>query len=110
MYFKKKIAYLFILERGREGEREEEKHNVWLPPACPLLGTWPATQAYALDQEPNRWPLDFQAGTQSTEPHQLGLHMYFLYWKTKTQEFHLVLQNYLTSFFFLEKKIKESAY
>ena len=36
-------------ERGREGEREEEKH--WydcLPLTCPQLVTWPKTQACAL--------------------------------------------------------------
>ena len=38
---------LFILERGREGEREEEKLNVWLPLMHPLPGTWPTTQACA---------------------------------------------------------------
>ena len=41
------FIYLF-LELGREGEREGEKHCVWLPLVCPLLGTWPATQAHAL--------------------------------------------------------------
>ena len=39
---------------------------------CPLLGTWPATQACALDWELNQWPFDLQASTQSTEPHQPG--------------------------------------
>ena len=40
--------YLFIFrERGREGERERNI-NVWLPLAWPLLGIWPATQAWAL--------------------------------------------------------------
>ena len=55
-----KIFYLFIFrERGREGEREGEKHqsvrdwfnqsdNDWLPLTCPRLGTWPETQARAL--------------------------------------------------------------
>ena len=38
--------YLFIFrERGKEGEREGEKRNLWLPLTHPLLGTWPATQA-----------------------------------------------------------------
>ena len=39
----------------------------------PPLGTWPATQACALDWELNRQPFGLQAGTQSTEPHQPGL-------------------------------------
>ena len=40
--------YLF-LERGEVREKERERNiNVWLPLACPQLGTWPATQACAL--------------------------------------------------------------
>ena len=66
-----KIFYLFIylfiylliyLERGREGERGNI--NVWLPLACPLLGTWPTTQACALEWASNWQCLDSQAGTQ----------------------------------------------
>ena len=45
-FFFFKILFIFI-ERGREGKRERNS-NVWLPLMCPLLGTWPATQAYVL--------------------------------------------------------------
>ena len=46
-YFKD-FTYLF-LQRGEEKEKEKEKSiNVWLPLACPILGTWPTTQACAL--------------------------------------------------------------
>ena len=45
MYFLKRF-YLF-LERG-EGREKERNNSVWLPPVCPLLGTWPTTQACAL--------------------------------------------------------------
>ena len=39
-YFKR--LYLFIFrERGREGEREGQSINVWLPLAHPPLRTWP---------------------------------------------------------------------
>ena len=42
------FIYLFIFgKRGKEGERERNI-NVWLPLACPRLGTWPVTQACAL--------------------------------------------------------------
>ena len=43
-----KRFYLF-LDRG-EGREEERKRsiNMWLRLTCPLLGTWPATQACAL--------------------------------------------------------------
>ena len=40
---------LLFLERGKGREKERERNiNVWLPLTCPLLGTWPATQACAL--------------------------------------------------------------
>ena len=65
--------YLFIFrQRGREGERDRNI-NVWLSLLLPPLGTWPATQACALDWKLNRRPFGSQAGTQSTEPHQPGL-------------------------------------
>ena len=38
--------YLFTCREGKGGR--EENINVWLPLTCPLLGTWPATQAFAL--------------------------------------------------------------
>ena len=45
--FFKDFIYLFFRERRREGENRKRNINVWLPLTCPLLGTWPATQAYA---------------------------------------------------------------
>ena len=48
LYVLKDFIYLF-LERGEGREKERERNiNVWLPLACPLLGTWPVTQACAL--------------------------------------------------------------
>ena len=44
---------------GREEERERNI-NVWLPLTRPLLGTWPATQACALDWESNQQPFGSQ--------------------------------------------------
>ena len=50
--------YLFIFrEWGREGEREGEKHHVWLPLEQPLLGTRPTTQACALTANQTGNPL-----------------------------------------------------
>ena len=38
---------------GERREKERERNiNVWLPLACPLLGTWPTTQACTLEVEP----------------------------------------------------------
>ena len=35
-----------FLERGEVRDKERERNiNVWLPLTCPLLGTWPPTQA-----------------------------------------------------------------
>ena len=49
--------YLF-LERGEGREKERERNiNVWLPLACPVLGTWPATHACALTGNPIGDPL-----------------------------------------------------
>ena len=40
---------MFFLEREERKEKERERNiHVWLPLACPLLRTWPATQACAL--------------------------------------------------------------
>ena len=42
------FIYLF-LEKGEGRKKERERNiNVWLPLDCPLLGTWPSTQACAL--------------------------------------------------------------
>ena len=42
------FIYLF-LERGEQREKEREGNiNVWLPLTCPVLGTWPTTQACVL--------------------------------------------------------------
>ena len=49
-FFKKDFIYLFPDRgEGKEKEKERERNiSVWLPLACPLLGTWPATQACSL--------------------------------------------------------------
>ena len=65
LFLKKDYIYLF-LERGEGREKERERNiNAWLPLVRPLLGTWLATQAYALDWESNQLPFDLQAGTQT---------------------------------------------
>ena len=47
-FFFNLFVYLF-LERGEGREKERERNiSVWLPLTCPLLGTWPATQACAM--------------------------------------------------------------
>ena len=44
-FFKILNFYLFIFrQRGKEGEREGEKHKCVVALVRPLLGTWPATR------------------------------------------------------------------
>ena len=46
--FKKYFIYLFLVRvEGKEEERERNI-DVWLPPVCPLLGTWLTSEACAL--------------------------------------------------------------
>ena len=68
----KYFIYFTFRERGREGEREGEKHLpvashtsptrdlAWNPGMCP-------------DQESNWWPFTLQNNAQPTEPHWSGL-------------------------------------
>ena len=56
---------LFIFREGKRGRKSGKRNiNVWLPPARPLLGVWPTTQACAVDRESNQRPFDSQASTQ----------------------------------------------
>ena len=45
-FFFLKSLFIIFRERGKEGEREGEKHG--LPLSQPQMGTWPTTQACAL--------------------------------------------------------------
>ena len=74
--FLKDFIYLF-LDRGEGREKERERNIIVCSLECPLLGTWPATQACALTgNQPET--LGLQAGAQSTEPHQPGPYTYSL--------------------------------
>ena len=46
--FLKKDFILFLDRRERREKERERNINVWLLLTCPLLGTWPTTQACAL--------------------------------------------------------------
>ena len=49
-----------------------EKHQCVVARHVSPTGTWPTTQACALDWELNWRPFGSQAGTQSSEPGQIG--------------------------------------
>ena len=53
LFFFKDFIYLH-LERGRDGEREGEKHQCVVASHAPLLGTSPTTQVCVLDWEQNQ--------------------------------------------------------
>ena len=71
LFFFLDFIYLF-LERRREGEWEGEKHQCVVAPHTPRAGDLAHNPGTYPDWEWNRRPLDLQAGTQSTEPHQPG--------------------------------------
>ena len=50
---------------------------MWLPLACPLLGTWPATQACALTGNRTGDPSVRRPALNPTEPHEPGI-LFFL--------------------------------
>ena len=66
--------YLSIIrERGREGEREGEKHQCVVASGVPPTGDLAGKPGMHPEWESNRRPFGSQACTQSTEPHQPGL-------------------------------------
>ena len=65
---------LFIFrERGREGEREGEKHQSVVASHVPPTGDLAHNPGMCLDWESNQRPFGLQAGTQSTGSHQQRL-------------------------------------
>ena len=65
----KHFIYLF-LERGREGDRDREKHQCVVAFPAPPTGDLARNPSMCRDRESNQWPFDSQAHGQSTEPHQ----------------------------------------
>ena len=58
--------------RGREGEKEGEKHQYVVISRAPPPSDVACNSGMCPDWESNRRPFGSQAGTQSTEPHQPG--------------------------------------
>ena len=68
-----KRFYLFIFrERGKEGEREREKHQGVVASHVPPRGDLARNPGMCPDWELNRRPFRLQVDSQSTKPHQPG--------------------------------------
>ena len=76
VFFSLKDFIYLCLERGREGEREGEKHQCVVASHTPPTGDLACNPGMCPDWESNQRPFGSQAGTQSTEPHQPGLTFY----------------------------------
>ena len=66
------LKILFVLEKGRDGEREEEKHLCVDASHPPPTGDLARNPGMCSGWESNWRPFGLQAGTRSIEPHQPG--------------------------------------
>ena len=71
------MIYL-LLERGREGEREGEKHQCVVASHAPLTGDLAHNPGMCPDWELSQLPFGSQACVQPTKPHQPGQNWCFL--------------------------------
>ena len=72
------LKTLFIFrDRGREGEREGEKHQCVVASHVPPTGDLAHIPGMCPDWESNQRPFGSQAHAQSTEPHQPELTFLF---------------------------------
>ena len=65
--------FILFLERGREGEKEEEKHQCVVATWAPPTGDPACNPGMCSNWELNSRPFGLQSSAQSTEPHQPGL-------------------------------------
>ena len=80
-YFLKKILFIFR-ERGKEGEREGDKHQCVIASCVSPTGDLAHNPGMCPDWELNQRPFGLQAGAQSTETHKprhISFYFYCLY-------------------------------
>ena len=63
---------MYFRQRGREGEREGEKHQCVFASHMPPIGDLACNPSMCPDWESNQRPFGTQACAQSTESHQAG--------------------------------------
>ena len=71
-HFFKDFIYFIFRERGREGEREGEKHQCVVASCMPPTGDLIHNPGMCPDWESNLTPFAFQAYAQAAELHQPG--------------------------------------
>ena len=69
---------MFLRKRGKEGEREGEKHQCVVAPHAPPAGDLACNPGLCPDWESNQQLFGLQASTQSTEPHETGLNFFYI--------------------------------
>ena len=79
LFFINLFLFIYFLERGKEGEREGEKHQCVVPSHTPPTGDLACNQGMCPDWESNGQHRGSQAYSQSTELHQPGLITIALY-------------------------------
>ena len=89
-----KRFYLFIFrERGREGEREGEKHQCVVASLIPPAGDLACSPGSCPDWESNQWLFGSEAGTQSTPAR--AMYKPLIYSKTSDYYIKLLLFWYI---------------
>ena len=85
IYFLKRFYLCMIFsKRGREGEREGEKHQCVVVSCEPSTGDLACNPDICPDWESNQWPFGSQAGTQFIEHTGQG-GIYFFFYICKVQ-------------------------
>ena len=87
------IYFYFQRERGREGERDGEKHQCVVASHMHPTGDLAHNSGMCPEWQSNGWPFGSQADTQSTEPHQPELIYVNLKESHKTDCFLTLKQN-----------------
>ena len=71
-WFPQNYFFYLFLDRGREGEREGEKHQCIVASHVPPTGDLAHNPGMCPDWESNQQPFGSQGATHSTGPHQPG--------------------------------------
>ena len=68
------LTILFIFREGERKEKERERNiSVWSPLECPLLATWPVTQACVVTRNQTGDPLVCRPALNSVSHTSQGL-------------------------------------